>query len=101
MADQPQDGDGQVAQGDHNARALASADLGAVLVADPVNWASHCPGCRRCGALPRGEPDHLHEPLSGSETRVLPFLPTNPSAPVLRPTIRVGVVMSSQGWAVA
>ena len=32
-------------------------------------------------ALPRGEPDQLREPLSGSETRVLRFLPTNLSAP--------------------
>jgi LuxR family transcriptional regulator, maltose regulon positive regulatory protein len=42
-------------------------------------------------ALPRGEPDHLHEPLSGSETRVLPFLPTNLSAPEISGQLSVSV----------
>jgi LuxR family transcriptional regulator, maltose regulon positive regulatory protein len=41
--------------------------------------------------LPRGEPDHLHEPLSGSETRVLPFLPTNLSAPEISGQLSVSV----------
>jgi hypothetical protein len=48
---------GQVAQADHNAGTLAGADLGAVLVADPVDWASHCPGCGKnnpsCGRVAR------------------------------------------------
>ena len=42
-------------------------------------------------ALPRGEPDHLHEPLSGSDTRVLPFLPTNLSAPEISGQLSVSV----------
>ena len=41
--------------------------------------------------LPRGEPDHLHEPLSGSETRVLRFLPTNLSAPEISGQLSVSV----------
>jgi len=42
-------------------------------------------------ASPRGEPDHLHEPLSRSETPVLPFLPTNLSAPEISGQLSVSV----------
>jgi LuxR family transcriptional regulator, maltose regulon positive regulatory protein len=42
-------------------------------------------------ASPRGEPDRLPEPLSGSETRVLRFLPTNLSAPEIAAQLSVSV----------
>jgi LuxR family transcriptional regulator, maltose regulon positive regulatory protein len=40
---------------------------------------------------PRGEPDRLPEPLSGSEARVLRFLPTNLSAPEIAGQLSVSV----------
>jgi LuxR family transcriptional regulator, maltose regulon positive regulatory protein len=40
---------------------------------------------------PRPEPDRLREPLSGSETRVLRFLPTNLSAPEIADQLTVSV----------
>ncbi len=40
---------------------------------------------------PRGEPDRLCEPLSGSEARVLRFLPTNLSAPEIAGQLSVSV----------
>ena len=42
-------------------------------------------------APPRGEPDRLREPLSGSEVRVLRFLPTNVSAPEIAGQLSVSV----------
>jgi LuxR family maltose regulon positive regulatory protein len=42
-------------------------------------------------APPRGEPDRLREPLSGSEARVLRFLPTNLSAPEIAGQLSVSV----------
>jgi len=40
---------------------------------------------------PRGEPDRLREPLSGSEARILRFLPTNLSAPEIASQLSVSV----------
>jgi LuxR family maltose regulon positive regulatory protein len=42
-------------------------------------------------APPRGEPDRLPEPLSGSEARILRFLPTNLSAPEIAGQLSVSV----------
>jgi LuxR family transcriptional regulator, maltose regulon positive regulatory protein len=42
-------------------------------------------------ASPRGEPNRLPEPLSGSEARVLRFLPTNLSAPEIAGQLSVSV----------
>jgi LuxR family maltose regulon positive regulatory protein len=41
--------------------------------------------------LPRGELDRLREALSGSEARVLRFLPTNLSAPEIADQLSVSV----------
>jgi ATP/maltotriose-dependent transcriptional regulator MalT len=61
----------------------------AMLAADPA--LARLTAVRNPPAPPRGEPDRLREPLSGSEARVLRFLPTNLSGPEIADQLSVSV----------